>query len=84
MNGEGATGTPEYLCLSGKGVTIRSNTALACMLRLHIYQMDVSSAFCYADIAGDVYVGTTDEEEVKSGRCYNLQKSLYGLWSSPR
>ena len=67
-----------------KGVTIRLIIVLACMLRLYIYQMDVSSAFCYADIAGDVYVGTTDDEEVESGWCYKLQKSLYGLRSSPR
>ena len=67
-----------------EGVTIRLIIALACMLRLHIYQMDVSNASCYADIAGDVYVGTTDDEEVKSGWCYKLQKSLYGQRASPR
>ena len=67
-----------------KGVTIRLIIAQACMLRLHIYQMDVSNAFCYTDIAGYVYVGTSDDEEVESGWCHMLQKSLYGLRSSPR
>ena len=37
------------------------------MLRLHILQMDVSNVFCYAYIAGDVYMGTSDEEEVEPG-----------------
>ena len=37
------------------------------MIWLHIQPMDVSNASCYADIAGDVYVGTTDEEEVEQG-----------------
>ena len=43
-----------------------------------------SNAFCYADNAGDIYVGTADDEEVESGWCYKLQKLLYGLGSSPR
>ena len=47
-----------------KCVTIKLIIALTCMLRLHMHQMDVSNASCYADIAGDVYVVTTDEEEV--------------------
>ena len=47
-----------------KGVTIRLIIVLECMLRLHIHQINVSNAFCYADNAGDVNVGTTDEEEV--------------------
>ena len=54
------------------------------MLRLRIHQRDVSSAFCYADIAGDVYVGITDEEEVEPGWCNKLQKSFYKLRSSPQ
>ena len=44
-----------------KGVTIRLSIPLAGMLRLHNHQIDVSNAFWYADIAGDVYVGTTDD-----------------------
>ena len=48
-----------------KGVIIRLIIALACMLRLHIHHMDVYNASCYADINGDVYVGTTDKEEVE-------------------
>ena len=67
-----------------KWVTTELLIALACTPSLRIYQMDVSSAFCYDDIAVDVYVGTTDDNEVELGWCDQLQKSLYGLRSSPQ
>ena len=67
-----------------KGVIIILIIALASMLRWHIYRMDVNNAFCYANIAGDVYVSTIGEEVVEPRWCYKLQKSLYGLQSSPR
>ena len=41
--------------------------------------MGVFDAFCYADIAGDVYMGTTDDE-IEPEWCYKLQKSA----TSPR
>ena len=54
------------------------------MLRLYIHQIDVTNVFCNADIAGDVYVGTTDDDEVEPEWCYRLQKSFCVLQSSPR
>ena len=46
--------------------------------------MDVSNAFCYADIAGDVYADTIAIKEMEPECYYNdLHKSFYGLWSSP-
>ena len=75
--------TPEHLCSSGEWGNYKLIIALASMLRLHIHIMSVSNAFCYADIAGDVYVGTTDDEKVESGWCYKLQKLLFTLRLSP-
>ena len=45
---------------------------------LHLHQLDVDSAFLYADLDEDVYL--TPQE----GFCLKLLKSLYGLKQAPR
>jgi hypothetical protein len=67
-----------------KGVTIRLIMALAFIMNLMIHQIDISSAFCYADIEEDVYMKPPSEIKVEEGWCFKLMKSLYGLRSSPR
>jgi hypothetical protein len=37
-----------------KGVTIKLILAIAQTYHMHVHQLDVSDAFCYADIKGDV------------------------------
>ena len=67
-----------------KGVTIRLIMALAFIMNLMIHQIDISSAFCYADIEEEGSMKPPSEIKVKEGWCFKLMKSLYGLRSSPR
>jgi hypothetical protein len=67
-----------------KGVTIRLIMALAFILNMAIHQIDISSAFCYADIEEDVYMKPPAEMNIVAGWCFKLYKSLYGLRASPR
>ena len=67
-----------------KGITVRLLLALARIFNMHVHQLDVSNAFCYATIEGDVYMLPTPDLELPSGHCFKLHKSLYGLRSSPR
>jgi hypothetical protein len=67
-----------------KGITIRLLIALAFIFNLHIHQLDVSNAFCYADVEGDVYMQPTPDYKLPEGHCFKLKKALYGLRNSPR
>ena len=67
-----------------KGITIRLVLAIAFMFHMHVHQLDVSSAFCYADLEEDVYMAPPPDEELPAGWCFQLIKALYGLRSSPR
>ena len=67
-----------------KSITVRLMFALALVFGLYIHQLDVSSAFLYADIEGDVYMHPTPDFDLPDGYCFKLRKSLYGLRSSPR
>ena len=67
-----------------KGITVRLLLALAFMFSMHVHQLDVSCAFCYADIEGDVYMEPTPDYDLPEGYCFKLLKALYGLRSSPR
>ena len=44
-----------------KSVTVRSLLAIAFTMNMHIHQCDVSNAFCYANIEGDVYKTPTPD-----------------------
>ena len=67
-----------------KGVTVRLLLALAFIFNMSVHQLDVSNAFLYADIEGDVYMHPTPDFDLPPGYCMKLDKSLYGLKSSPR
>ena len=67
-----------------KGITVRLLLALSFMLCMFVHQLDVSNAFCYADMEGDVYMEPTPDYDLPLGYCFKLLKALYGLRSSPR
>jgi hypothetical protein len=64
--------------------TVRLLMALAQTTKMKIHQIDIANAFCCADIEGDVYMSAPDGMEIPEGMCFKLEKSLYGLKSSPR
>jgi hypothetical protein len=67
-----------------KVTTFRLMLALSKVLSLEIHQLDVDSAFLYADLDEDVYVKPPPGMSIKSGYCLKLLKSLYGLKQAPR
>ena len=67
-----------------KGVTIKLILAIAQTYHMHVHQLDVSNAFCYADIEGGVYMKAPPDIALPPGMCFKLLKSLYGLRTSPR
>ena len=58
--------------------------ALAQIRQMHIHQLDVASAFCYAAMEGDVYMEPPPDFDMPPDLCIKLEKSLYGLRTSPR
>ena len=67
-----------------KVTTFRLMLALSKVLNLQIHQLDVDSAFLYADLDEDVYVKPPPGMSIQSGYCLKLLKSLYGLKQAPR
>jgi len=67
-----------------KVTTFRLMLALARVLKLRIHQLDVDSAFLYADLDEDVFVTPPPGMQMQSGYCLKLLKSLYGLKQAPR
>jgi hypothetical protein len=67
-----------------KVTTFRLMLALSKVLNLEIHQLDVDSAFLYADLEEDVYMKPPPGMNLKSGYCLKLLKSLYGLKQAPR
>lgn len=64
--------------------TFRIFVAVATKLNLPIYQMDVTGAFLYGEIKGDVYVSLPEGAYSGNSTTVKLNKSLYGLKSSPK
>jgi hypothetical protein len=67
-----------------KGITVRLLLASAFIFSMFVHQLDVTNAFCYADMDGDVYMEPTPDYDLPTGYCFKLLKALYGLRSSPR
>ena len=44
-----------------KSITVRLLLVLAFVFDMRVHQLDVSNAFCYADIEGDVYMGASPD-----------------------
>ena len=67
--------------------SIRRVLAIAAELNLEVHQLDVKTAFLYADIEEEMYVNTAPGFETtnKDGvqLVMKLEKSLYGLARSP-
>ncbi len=54
------------------------------VLNLKIYQLDVDSAFPYADLDEEVFMSPSPGMDIPEGYCLKLEKSLYGLKQAPR
>ena len=67
-----------------KAATFRLMLALTKAKKLHLHQLDVDSAFPYADLAEDMYMTPPPGMELDEGFCLKLLKSLYGLKQAPR
>ena len=67
-----------------KAATFRLMLALTKAKKLHLHQLDVDSAFPYADLAEDVFMTPPPGMEIDEGFCLKLLKSLYGLKQAPR
>ena len=67
-----------------KSISVRLLLALAFIYNMHVHQLDVSNAICYADIDGDVYMEPAPDFALPPGHCFKLLKSLCGLRSLPR
>ena len=67
-----------------KVTTFRLMLALSKVLDLKIHQLDVDSAFLYADLDEDVFIKPPPGMSVRAGYCLKLLKSLYRLKQAPR
>lgn len=67
-----------------KGVSFRLAIVLALRHNLHLRQLDVETAFPYADLEEDVYMSPPAGISVPKGCCLKILKSLYGLKQAPR
>ena len=65
-----------------KGVSFRLSLALRYNLQLR--QLDVETAFPYADLEEDVYMSPPAGIDIPKGCCLKILKSLYGLKQAPR
>jgi len=64
--------------------TVRMLMALAQVRKMSIHQIDISNAFCCADIEGEVHISAPKGMDIPEGKCFKLLKSLYGLRTSPK
>ena len=67
-----------------KTTTFRLMVVLAKVLKLHLHQLDVDSAFLYADLDEDIWMQPTPNMNIQSGYCLKLRKCLYDLKQAPR
>ena len=62
-----------------KGVSFRLSLALALRYNLQLRQLDVETAFPYADLEEDVYMSPPAGIDIPKGCCLKILKSLYSL-----
>ena len=67
-----------------KVATFRLMLALTKVLNLHIHQLDVDSAFLYADLQENVFMKPPPGMDIPEGHCLKLLKNLYDLKQAPR
>ena len=44
-------------------------------MNMHIHQLNVSNALCYANIDVDVYMAPTPDFDLPTGHCFKFEKS---------
>ena len=64
--------------------SLRLFFALVCWLDLECHQVDVDSAFPYADLEEEIYIKPPPGVYVRPGMVLRLWKALYGLKQAPR
>ena len=74
----------ETFAPTGKNVLFRFLMLLVLMYDMKCQQIDVNTAFLYADIEKPVYMDGPPGYECKPGHCLKIQKCIYGLKQSPR
>ena len=75
----------ETFAATGQYKTMRIGLSLAARFDHELDQLDVPTAFLWADVEEDVYVGLPPGYEAgKEGMVYKLRKALYGLKQAPR
>ena len=52
--------------------TVRLLMALAQIKKIAIHQIDISNAFCCADIEGEVHISAPKGMEIPEGKCLNF------------
>mmetsp|Transcript_25719 Transcript_25719/g.48242 ORF Transcript_25719/g.48242 Transcript_25719/m.48242 type:complete len:863 (-) Transcript_25719:324-2912(-) len=67
-----------------KYTTLRVFLAIVAVYCMCVHQVDVESAFPYADLEEIVYMHPHPEMKVPKGHCLRLLKNLYGLKQAPR
>jgi hypothetical protein len=67
-----------------KSNTFRTMMALSQVLKLNVHQLDVDSAFLYADVDKDIYMKPPPGMSLPKKKCLKLLKNLYGLKQAPR
>ena len=74
----------ETFAPTGKNVLFRVLMLLVLTFGMKCQQIDVNTAFLYADIEKPVYMDGPPGYECKPGYCLKIQKCIYGLKQSPR
>jgi hypothetical protein len=64
--------------------SIRMLLAIAAAENLLVHQMDIKTAFLYADLDEDIYLNAPPGISCPAGKVLKLNKSLYGLKQAPR
>jgi len=74
----------ETFAPTGKNVVFRILLLLVLTYGMQCQQIDVNTAFLYADIEKPVYMEGPPGRPCKPGHCLKIRKCIYGLKQSPR
>ncbi|GBM40602.1 hypothetical protein AVEN_70290-1 [Araneus ventricosus] len=64
--------------------TVRSLISIAASEKMHLMQLDVSTALLYGDLDEAIYICQPEGHNDSKNNVCNLKKSLYGLKQAPR
>jgi hypothetical protein len=64
--------------------SLRASIAIAALLRMHVHQLDVVSAFLHGELEEEIYMRQPPEYDDGSGHMWRLRKAIYGLKQAGR